>query len=79
MKVLLAHLPNLDITGGYWQEPIDPPLRWESVQNLTEARALCLSYIQLNGLGSGNWVGGEVREGKQKIARISYNGRIRQA
>lgn len=46
------------------------------VLSLEEASKTCLDYIEEYELGAGNWAGGEVTQGGQLLARISFNGRI---
>ena len=76
MKVTLSHCRNPDICGGYWQQPLDSgKRRTVEVASIAEASQVCRAYIDRNGLGSGNWSGGQVYDGKTHIACISYNGR----
>jgi hypothetical protein len=49
---------------------------WVSVASVAQARALCRSVIDTNGLGATQWQGGAIRRGKRKVARLSYNGRL---
>lgn len=77
MQVKLAHAPNPDVRGGYWQPPIDKGKeKWVDVQSLEEAAATCRAWIERNDLGGGNWTGGEVRQDGNAIGYISYNGRV---
>lgn len=46
------------------------------VEDLQEAQKVCREYINRTGIGGGNWAGGEVWEDGEKIAYISYNGRV---
>lgn len=47
------------------------------VTSFEEASALCRAYIEENGLGGGNWAGGQVFDERgSEVARISYNGRV---
>ena len=78
--VKLSHARNPDIDGGYWQQPIDDGTTvWKAVTDIPEASQVVRAYIDRNGLGSGNFTGGQVVhaiQGKHKpFARISYNGR----
>lgn len=77
LVVRLAHGANPDIPGGYWQEG-NPDARAErkQVSSLAEAARACRRYIEENGLGGGNWAGGQVFASGEQIARISYNGRV---
>lgn len=66
MKLKLAHAKNPDISGGYWETPRDPGRpQWVEVVSFEQASAICRSFIVTNGLGSGNWTGGDVRVGRQ--------------
>lgn len=47
-----------------------------TVSTFEEAADACLHYIHTHELGAGNWAGGEVTQGGQLLARISFNGRI---
>lgn len=77
MIVTLKHAKNPDIAGGYWQEPVDPPKAQKvEVASLAEASQACRAYIERNGLGGGNWTGGNVTDNGKTIARVSYNGRV---
>ena len=77
LTVELKHASNPDIVGGYWQDA-NPSARRHvvSVQNLDAASVMCRQYIEKNGLGGGNWTGGDVHRDGKLIARVSYNGRI---
>ena len=79
MFVKLAHEPNPDIEGGYWDEvPEDPPAgkgKWVSVKSLADASKACRRFLDQYGLGGGNWTGGLVVRDGVPIAEISYNGR----
>jgi len=77
MRVQLQHRPNPDIQGGYWQRPLDDRRpQFVTVATFAEASAVCRAYIERNGLGGGNWTGGQVFEDDQQIASVSYNGRV---
>lgn len=77
MKVKLKHSPNPDIPGGYWRKPVDKSPRLVEVSTFAEASQECLAYIDRNGLGSGNWTGGQVySDPDTQIAQVSYNGRV---
>jgi hypothetical protein len=73
--VALRHSGNPDISGGYWSgRPSEGPIM-RPVETMRDAAKECLAYIERNGLGSGNWTGGQVFVDKHKqVARISYNG-----
>lgn len=77
MTVELKSVGNPDFN----QDPNKPlygaePNKNLKVKNLKEAKEACLKFIEDNDLGSGNWAGGRVYEGKNLIARVSYNGRV---
>lgn len=52
------------------------PKRRTKVKTLDEASAACRTYIAEHELGSGNWAGGQVFQGNQMVALVSYNGRV---
>lgn len=72
MKVKLSSCPNPD----YRQTEAPAPPKTVEVKSLEHASLVCRVYILEHELGAGNWNGGQVYEGKEKIAYISYNGRI---
>lgn len=74
--VTLEHVPNPDISEGYWSPPQTGNLV-NCVRTLREASERCRAYIDANDLGAGNWSGGKVyaMNGTQ-VARVSYNGRV---
>lgn len=78
--LVLAHVANCDIGGGYWETPVDPKKMVVGADTLVEARALFEAWVSRNGLGGGNMSSrlgtGNVREGRKVIARFSYNGRL---
>lgn len=77
LEVKFSHCKNPDICGGYWQHPLDAGRpRWIKTNSLDEAADFCRAFIARNELGSGNWNGGTVRQGKKIVARVSYNGRV---
>jgi len=78
MKVRLSNCGNID----FGQNPNRPlpgtRTRTVRVKDFAEASAVCRRYIAENGLGGGNWTGGEITDeatGKV-IGRVSYNGRV---
>jgi len=76
-EVKLSHAPNPDIADGYWQDGNPFALNVTAkVPNLLSASVVCRNYITRNGLGGGNWTGGQVFENGKQIARVSYNGRV---
>lgn len=46
------------------------------VSSLEEASKACRRFISDNYLGSRDWDGGKVYEGKKVVAVVSYNGRV---
>lgn len=47
------------------------------VETIEEAQEVVRDYIEMNGLGGGNWAGGKVwTEDDQYLGYISYNGRF---
>lgn len=77
-RVTMAHGPNPDIRGGgYWGDPTDTATpQLVGVEDFAQASAVCLSYIQRNELGGGNWTGGAIYEDGKQVAHVSYNGRV---
>ena len=77
LTVKLSHASNPDIAGGYWDgKPKQCTMRVR-VRTIEEAQAQCRAYIEQNGLGGGNWTGGQVTdETKYVVGRIAYNGRF---
>jgi hypothetical protein len=77
MQVRLSHAPNPDVRGGYWERPKDKGRAVQLVvPTMEEAAKECRAYIERNGLGAGNWTGGEISVDGRKIASVSYNGRV---
>lgn len=75
-QVILSHAKNPDIAGGYWTEAPTEGRVKVAATTMQDAAKLCRAYIERNNLGSGNWTGGKVYEGKKQVARVSYNGRV---
>ncbi len=77
MKLKLAHVANGDISGGYWQPPIDKKPITLELPTLRACSAALDTWVTRNGLGSGNMARecGYVFDGGKQIAEISYNGR----
>lgn len=77
MQVTLAHEPNPDIDGGYWDETEDDGSETKAqIDSFKEAREQCLGYIFRNQLGAGNWAGGKIFKDGVQVAFVSYNGRV---
>lgn len=74
--VTLKHAKNPDIPGGYWEGAPTERSAFVAAATLPEAARLCRAYIERNGLGGGNWIGGKVYQGRTQVARVSFNGRI---
>lgn len=74
MKLLLKSCGNPD----YYQDPTGPicPTMKVNVDTFKMASEKCREYITEYDLGGGNWIGGQVMENNNQIAKISYNGRI---
>lgn len=74
--VTLSHASNPDITGGYWEPPVDSGRKKRvGVASFNEASRVCMDYLKKNQIGAGNWTGGEVLCNGKIAGRISYNGR----
>lgn len=74
----LSHAPNPALTNGYWDSPAQSgtPQTLE-IDSIEQASDLCRRYIDGNGLGSGNWSGGQIHdESGELVGRIAYNGRF---
>jgi hypothetical protein len=76
LTVTLASVGNPD----FGQNPSRPLPGVRNVKrpalSVKHASAVCRDWIEENGIGGGNWAGGEVRDEKDAfVARISYNGR----
>lgn len=77
LSVLLATRGNPD----HGQDPTQPPWgmppdRFMLVNSLEEARAAVVQFIGNNDVGGGQWVGGDVFQGGQRLGRVAYNGRF---
>lgn len=44
-------------------------------QSIQECTALVRVFILNNDLGAGEWIAGEVYDGKELVAKLAYNGR----
>ena len=76
MQVDLSNCGNPD--HGQLKPPA-PIIGLVSVNSLEDASKVCRAYIIDNELGAGNWDGGDVvNEAGEKIARICYNGKIKE-
>jgi len=76
LVVRLAVVPNPD-HGQYGSMGV--PTRRVPVTSLEHASHVVRAFVRWmteEGLGGGNWGGGEVHEGKRLVARVSYNGRV---
>ena len=73
----LSHRPNPDIENGYWDSPVQSGTpQTLAVDSIEQATDLCRRYIDGNGLGGGNWTGGQIHdEAGELVGRIAYNGR----
>ena len=77
LKINLSHASNPDLRHGYWGNGNrDAPSCMAEVASIAQAQAAAREYIDTNGLGAGNWTGGEVTNAAgEVVANISYNGR----
>lgn len=75
--VYLSNCGNIDL-GQNPRKPIPfTKCYWVVRETLKECADACQQYIAENDLGGGNWNGGQVyNEREEKVACISYNGRI---
>ena len=74
-KVLLASVGNPDFGQDSRRSLPGVPRRTIRVASLADASKACRAYITFYELGGGNWLGGEVKQGNEVVAKISYNGR----
>ena len=74
-KVLLASVGNPDFGQDSRRSLPGVPRRTIRVASLADASKACRAYIAHYELGGGNWLGGEVKQGNEVVAKISYNGR----
>ena len=44
-------------------------------RSLQECASLVRAFILNNDLGAGEWIAGEVYDGKELVAKLAYNGR----
>jgi len=72
----LSHASNPDIDGGYWPGSNRSPNTTVDVDSMANASLICRQYIEENGLGDGNWTGGQIFQEKEQVAQVSYNGRV---
>lgn len=75
LTITLKHDPNPDIPTGYWK-PAKDGVKQVHLQSIRDASKKCLNYIKRNGLGAGNWTGGQIYQDGKQIAQVSYNGRV---
>jgi hypothetical protein len=75
MTVILCSVGNPD-HGQYFGKNVLSPTRVVRVKDLAQASNICRAYIKKFDLEAGNWVGGLVYQGKKRLARVSYNGRV---
>ncbi len=80
MYLHLKHYPNPDISGGYWSPELVAFLPHSikvKVNSLEEASKKLLEFTEKYDLGGGNCPSVYVYDDNDnKLARISYNGRI---
>ena len=75
-KMTLKHVPNIDIYGGYWDEPIDKKPLHISKERLKEMRDAFIKWKERNGLGGGNVPPIFVFKDGKRIGEFSYNARF---
>jgi DNA repair protein RadC len=75
-EVTLSASPNPDFDMDSHEATISIPEKRVKVSSLGEARSVVMKFIRDNDLGGGNWTGGEVYKDGQRVATISYNGRV---
>lgn len=76
MIVKLAAVPNHDFDPSDYRAQIKIKPVFVEVSTFAEASYTCRMFIFANELGGGNWSGGQVFEGDEQIAHVSYNGRV---
>lgn len=72
LRVMLKSCANPD----FGEERAPAPRDVAFVKTPEDAAKACRDYIAKYGLGGGNWIGGQVYDGKVICYLISYNGRI---
>lgn len=78
----LGHVPNPDIRGGYWEQPVDDGApKKKHLNTLAECVEAAAEYIERNHLGGGNWADrthncGRITKDGEVVAWVSYNGRL---
>jgi len=78
LTVTLGHARNPDIAGGYWAPPTDPGRKHDvEIDSIDAAPSICRDFIERNGLGGGNWIGGHIKRGGRVVARVMFNGRMK--
>ena len=75
MTLTLSSVGNPDYGQYYGKNVLSPTQRIE-VRDFADASEVCRAYIAKYDLGSGNWTDAIIRQGKRRIARVSYNGRV---
>ena len=80
-RVKLSHCKNPDLKTGYWDgKPEGKASRLAIAHSIDHASRIVRHYLDNNGLGGGNWNGGQVQEfinGEWTyIGYIAYNGRF---
>ena len=75
MYVLLAARGNPDFSEDPSRTPWGmPPDRVVMVSGMDGARCAVRNFIDHNGVGGGQWVGGDVWQGGKRLGGIAYNG-----
>jgi hypothetical protein len=75
--LLLASCGNPD----HYQDPYQPMWGCEDnqkveVESIEDAARKCVEFVRYNNLGGGNWIGGQVLNNNEVIARIQHTGVI---
>lgn len=80
MKIKLWHCKNVDLAdvGGYWHKPTVPKRQTIEVADLKAASQALRYWVTSNGFGGGNMDKhcGEVHDGQNLVALVSFNGRV---
>jgi hypothetical protein len=77
MKVQLSSIGNPDFNQNPNMTLFGcEPNKSVEVKTFKEASDVCTKFINDNDLGSGNWDGGQIFDGKKQVAYVSYNGRV---
>lgn len=67
--VTLQACGNIDHGGNHINTEVS------EASSIKKCQEIVCSYIQNNGLGAGNWIGGKVFKDNKQVGYISYNER----